>query len=103
MGAHMPSFRLIPAHEPEDYSDFTGIDASAALNVASSQDVGEADVYQDGHYVFSIRRSGLTSGCWIIQTKASLLTPAMPQFAPGNPPRAGRRPARPSAFDDQPC
>ena len=75
----MPSFRLIPAVDPGSYVDFVGPDASTALNIASSRRIDDADIYEDGHYVFSVRRSGLKGGCWVIQTKAALVTPSLPE------------------------
>ena len=73
----MPSFRLIPSGEPSSYIDFVAPDASTALNIASSRHIDDADIYQDAHYAFSVRRSGLNGGCWVIQTKAELVTPPL--------------------------
>lgn len=70
----MPNFRLIPSDEPNSFIDFDGFDASSTLHVASHRHIDEADVYQDGTYVFTIRSSG-GSGCWVIQTKPELAAP----------------------------
>lgn len=71
----MPSFRLIPSDDPGAFIDFDGTDASSSLHVASARRIEEGDVYQDGEYVFSLRRNG-AGGCWVIQTKPELAVSA---------------------------
>jgi hypothetical protein len=74
----MPSFRIIPTDDPDAFIDFDGTDASSSLHVASTRRIEEADIYQDGEYVFSLRQNG-AGGCWIIQTKAELTAPMLPR------------------------
>jgi hypothetical protein len=74
----MPSFRIIPSDDPGAFIDFDGTDASSSLHVASARRIGEADIYQDGEYLFSLRQNGAGS-CWVIQTKAELTAPLLPR------------------------
>lgn len=62
----MPVYRIIPLDNPLAAVEITGLDGASALNMASTMDLNEADVWQNGEYSFSVRKRSLVGPFWKI-------------------------------------
>lgn len=54
----MPTYLIRPANDTSLQREFSAFDARPVLDIASQMDCGEADIYQDGRYTFSLRING---------------------------------------------
>ena len=69
----MPMFRLIQSAPPETVAvEFHGPNAADAINVARRSCLKEADLWQEGHYLFTLRQHGYDDGMWMIYRKREL-------------------------------
>jgi len=66
----MPRYQIIPSDRPEASVEIDGIDAGAALHVASQLRCGQADVHENGSYLFSVRTLGGEASFWEIFQRA---------------------------------
>jgi hypothetical protein len=64
----MPRYRLIPSDDHHIAIDFLASNAAQCLVIADRYAMGEADLYEDGHYRFTLRHGSDGAGCWVIQT-----------------------------------
>jgi len=64
----MPEFKIVPVDRSLASWRFTSRDASPALNLIERHRWSGADVFKDDQYLFTARRGGPLSACWIIET-----------------------------------
>lgn len=60
----MPRFTIVPTDQRYSSGEVIAEDASAALSIVNQLDCQEADVLEDGNYLFSVRLS--ETGMWTI-------------------------------------
>lgn len=65
----MPHFLILPTDQPHSSAEVTAAHAGGILDYVSRLDCKEADVLEDGHYVFSVRKSG-EANFWQIYQRA---------------------------------
>jgi len=66
----MPRYILRSDASPSGAVEFEGLDASAALQVASAHHLAEADLWEGDAYCVTLRReSGAHGGFWVIFRK----------------------------------
>lgn len=61
----MPQFLIVPSDQKFSSAQITSLDAASALHVVDRLACDEADVMEDGAYIFSVRKTG-ASGFWTI-------------------------------------
>ena len=73
----MPRYKLVPLYDRGKVLEFDATNPADTLNVASRHEIAEADLYEEGAYLFTLQQGGDGGGCWVIQTRAnkSLVAP----------------------------
>jgi hypothetical protein len=72
----MPMFRLISTAAHEALAvEFHDHNCAGALVVAERARLGEADLWQESDYIFSLRKHGGENGYWAIYRKRGLAAP----------------------------
>lgn len=77
----MPVYRVVPIDSSLDPIEIESLDGSAALNVASTLDVEEADVWEDGKYSFSVRKRSRVGPFWEIFPRKGVMQSAQGEDA----------------------
>lgn len=67
----MHKFLVCPTDQSASSTEITAANAAPALDVLSRLDCSEADVLQDGTYLFSVRKSGSANFWHIFQRAGS--------------------------------
>lgn len=72
----MPLFTILPTSSDHPPFEVSSPDAAAVLHSVARFDCGEADVLEDGAYVFSVRLG--TNGLWHIHQRVEATTEPPP-------------------------
>jgi hypothetical protein len=67
----MPFFRLVSTSSQSLSVEFQGEDASSALSAAKKFCFDEAELWQDGDYILTLRRQGQNRDYWIISREGA--------------------------------
>lgn len=63
----MPRYVILPTDQTHSSAEMVAPNPASALDIVSRLDCKEADVLQDGAYLFSVRKSGGTNFWHIFQ------------------------------------